>query len=285
VVWFKVDDSLAGHNKPRKAGLEAMGLWGVAGSWSAAQLQDGRVAGWYVDTWPKGRALAAKLVRAVLWHAPGHDCRDCPQIDDGWIFHDWEQANPLAAHVRAERDAAKERMRLARERKRSPNVRPNDSGTNAEQLPNDRTNFGVGSPSPTRPDRREGGSVVQGGAVRDVTREAATPPPDDQRPDARCAEHRLTLDPPPCGACGRAREAAEAYDAAAERRAVEAAVAERHRQAELRAEDIRRCGLCDDDGRLESGSVCGHDPDQIERNRRHIAEVREQLANRERDAS
>jgi len=43
MTWFKVDDSLAGHPKPRRAGKQAMGLWVIAGSWCAQQLTNGVV--------------------------------------------------------------------------------------------------------------------------------------------------------------------------------------------------------------------------------------------------
>ncbi len=89
MTWFRVDDGLCGHRKTRRAGLPAMGLWTVAGSYSSQQLLDGFVPDWFVTTWPSGRKHAAALVTAGLWTAAEHDG------DQGWQFHDWEQCNPL----------------------------------------------------------------------------------------------------------------------------------------------------------------------------------------------
>jgi hypothetical protein len=94
VTWFKVDDTLCSHSKPRQAGLAAIGLWTVAGSWCGDQLSDGQVPEWYVASWPSGKRLARQLVAARLWHEPGHACPDCPAITEGYVFHDFHQANP-----------------------------------------------------------------------------------------------------------------------------------------------------------------------------------------------
>jgi len=42
--WFKVDDALHSHPKTRKAGLAAMGLWVVAGSFSASYMTSGFIS-------------------------------------------------------------------------------------------------------------------------------------------------------------------------------------------------------------------------------------------------
>lgn len=112
MTWFKVDDTLAGHPKARKAGLPAMGLWTVAGSWASQQLTDGFVPGWYVETWPQGRKLAARLVDARLWNVGEHDG------EPGWWFHEWEHANPLREQVLRDREAA----RLRQQRRRDTRV-------------------------------------------------------------------------------------------------------------------------------------------------------------------
>jgi hypothetical protein len=111
MTWFKVDDTLSAHPKARRAGLAAMGLWVVAGSWCSQQLTDGFVPGWYADTWPDGRKLAEALVAARMWSEVEVDG------EEGWLFHEWTQANPTAEQVKAERTAAKERQRKARDRR------------------------------------------------------------------------------------------------------------------------------------------------------------------------
>lgn len=88
MTWFKVDDSLAGHPKPRRAGLAAMGLWVVAGAFCGQNLTDGFVPCWYVASWPRGKSHALALVDAGLWHVSERDG------EAGWQFHEWHQANP-----------------------------------------------------------------------------------------------------------------------------------------------------------------------------------------------
>lgn len=39
--WFKVDDQLHSHPKPRRASLAALGLWTLSGSYSMAYKLDG----------------------------------------------------------------------------------------------------------------------------------------------------------------------------------------------------------------------------------------------------
>lgn len=148
MVWFKVDDKLHDHRKPRRAGvgsnvngLAAMGLWGLAGSYSADNLTDGFVPEHTLTRWapslPVGRKLARLLVDAGLWH---------PAVVDGeagWVFHEWEDRQPTRAQVEAERAAAAERMRNRRKRGGSGDVRANTDRTSTEvRLPR---------PDPTRP--------------------------------------------------------------------------------------------------------------------------------------
>lgn len=103
--WFKVDDELHDHRKPRKAGVAAMGLWTLAGSWCADNLTDGFVPESIPIRWASNfRKLADALVAAELWH---------PHIKDGepgWLFHDWEKYQPSAAKVRRDRKEARDRM-------------------------------------------------------------------------------------------------------------------------------------------------------------------------------
>lgn len=107
--WFKVDDKLHKHRKARLAGCEAMGLWALAGSWSAAELQDGFVPESVCAQWtPKFKALGGKLVAAGLWTAGEK------RGEKGWYFHDWTTYQPTAAKVRKDRAEAQERMKRLR---------------------------------------------------------------------------------------------------------------------------------------------------------------------------
>jgi hypothetical protein len=105
VTWFRVDDTLAAHDKARAAGLPALGLWVVAGSYSSQQLTSGRIPAWFVQSWPGGRKAADALVKAGLWHPDG----------DGWVFHDWGQCNPTREQEQARREQARKRKQRSRE--------------------------------------------------------------------------------------------------------------------------------------------------------------------------
>ena len=110
MVWFRVDDKLHAHRKSRKAGVEAMGLWLLAGSWCSDQLADGFVPDYMaaaID--PRGyRKHAAQLVKAGLWVPAEHDG------DEGWRFHQWEEHQPTAAEVEDRRTRERDKKRRQR---------------------------------------------------------------------------------------------------------------------------------------------------------------------------
>ena len=93
--WFNADDKMHSHPKVRQAGLEAIGLWTVAGTYCTDYLTDGHVPTWFVDSWPRGKTLANKLVDARLWDT----------TDDGWVFLSWAEYQRTRQQV--ERDKAK----------------------------------------------------------------------------------------------------------------------------------------------------------------------------------
>jgi hypothetical protein len=117
VPWFKVDDGLHSHPKPRKAGLAAMGLWTVAGSWSAHHAQEGFVPEWFVNSWPHGRRRADELVRADLWS------RDECDGEAGWRFHDWDHFQMSKAEIERDREHNRERQRRFREKRREARLK------------------------------------------------------------------------------------------------------------------------------------------------------------------
>lgn len=137
--WFKVDDNLAFHQKAVAAGNAAMGLWVRAGSWCAQNLTDG-----HVPQHMLGRlgtpAQVEKLIKVGLWD----------RTDDGIVFHQWVDRQPLRVEVDAERQAARERMRSIRAAKKGvkkPKAQASDSGS--PELP--RTGPDVfGNPNPTQ---------------------------------------------------------------------------------------------------------------------------------------
>lgn len=135
-MWFKVDDHLHASRKAAKAGVEAMGLWVLAGSWSAAEELDGFVPGYMVGRLGALQEHADALVSAGLWVPEAHDG------EDGYRFHQWAEYQPTRAQLEAKREDARERMRKARNRGGSVRV-------NSE-----RTSRAV-TPTPTRPDPKE----------------------------------------------------------------------------------------------------------------------------------
>lgn len=114
--WFKVDDRMHAHPKPRRAGLAAIGLWTVAGSWSADQVQEGFVPDWFVQGW-RARRHAAQLVDAGLWRTGLKDG------EAGWWFHDWEHFQPSKAEVELERAANRERQRRFRQKRQDARLK------------------------------------------------------------------------------------------------------------------------------------------------------------------
>jgi hypothetical protein len=110
--WFKVDDTLHGHPKHRKAGLAAIGLWTVAGSYCSQYTTEGFVPDWYVAGWPSGRKLAGRLVDTALWDESERDG------ESGWQFHDWEHYQMTKEEIERDREANRERQRKFREKRR-----------------------------------------------------------------------------------------------------------------------------------------------------------------------
>lgn len=106
--WFNADDKMHSHPKPRQAGLEAMGLWLLAGTYCTDYVTEGRVPGWYVESWPRGRRLAQKLVDARFWEA----------TEEGWQFLSWAEYQRTKEQIEEDRAKARERQRKWREQRR-----------------------------------------------------------------------------------------------------------------------------------------------------------------------
>jgi hypothetical protein len=106
--WFKVDDTFPHHTKVMAAGNAAIGLWARSGAWSMQQLTDGYIPGHVARQLGTPRE-AARLVDCGLWLEKG----------DGYQFHEWDQRQPSRLQVEADREAAKQRQRRAREAARS----------------------------------------------------------------------------------------------------------------------------------------------------------------------
>lgn len=144
--WFKVDDSLHSHPKPRKVSLAALGLWSMCGSWSMAYKQDGFVPEWFVTSFPSGKRLAGELVDAGLWSSATKG------EEKGWKFHDWTDYQPSSEEIEAEREAARERQRAFRAKRREGR---NDGRQTASVTPlvtrDSGRDFDVTNSTPSRP--------------------------------------------------------------------------------------------------------------------------------------
>lgn len=107
--WFRMDDGFHSHPKAKRAGLAAVGLWSLAGTYSAAYKLGGFVPEWFVDGWPQGRKHARSLVEARLWSVSAKDS------EPGWQFHDWDDFQPTVEEIERDREHARERQRRRRE--------------------------------------------------------------------------------------------------------------------------------------------------------------------------
>jgi hypothetical protein len=160
--WFMTDDKFHSHKKTVRAtaaGVAPVGLWVLAGSWSADQLTDGFIPEYIaIRIDPIGwKENAEALVRAGLWVVDEVDG------EPGWRFHEWEERQPTREKVLEKREAAKARMERLRSARKggSQDVRANNERTDSEL----RAKFADGSqqvrstptqPSPTHPKESEG---------------------------------------------------------------------------------------------------------------------------------
>jgi hypothetical protein len=131
--WFKIDDGFHGHPKVMNLSPADVGVWTLTGTWCANYLTDGKI------TLPAVRRLGGTeencqaLVAAGLW------------IDEGggtYQFKDWTDYQPTKVEVEAEREAARERMRALRAKRKGttpehdPDVQPNTSEPAQHVQPN-----------------------------------------------------------------------------------------------------------------------------------------------------
>jgi hypothetical protein len=151
--WFKVDDAFHCHPKAMRAGTVALGLWARCGSWAAQQLTDGFVPTDVALMYGTKTQIKA-LVSAGLWS----------DVDGGYQFHDWSPINPTREQVLADREAAKERQRRARDAAESRRKsRVSHAVTDDEYQASSR------SPQP---------NPTEGSKEPSKSRKRATPPPD-----------------------------------------------------------------------------------------------------------
>lgn len=98
--WHRVDDDFYAHPKVQAAGVEAIGLWTLAASWSCKYLTGGLLTKQnLVCLDPTGFADKAKrLVESGLWIEDG----------DAYRFHDWDKYHAEANAVAKKRSDLKQ---------------------------------------------------------------------------------------------------------------------------------------------------------------------------------
>jgi len=107
MAWFKVDDGFHHSAKvlsiPRDIRAEALGLWILAGTWSADNRTDGFIPKAVLIDWPISQEAVDALIQSGLWI----------RNDQGAQFHDWcdyqptrEQLEAKSAEISAKRSAA-----------------------------------------------------------------------------------------------------------------------------------------------------------------------------------
>lgn len=108
MVWFRVDDGLPTSEWvmriPRRHRAASIGLWTLAGAWSAKELTDGRIPDFMIDELAATKAIAQQLVDAGAWE----------RTDDGYRFTRWSPEQPTREQVTASRQAEADRKRARR---------------------------------------------------------------------------------------------------------------------------------------------------------------------------
>ena len=273
MVWFKADDQLSRSKKvlriPRRYRMQAMGLWILAGTWSAGELTDGFVPSHMLDELGGTAAQAKRLVESGLWS----------EVAGGFQFNSWSDFQPSSNDVREKRARDAERKQKAREEKRRRATQAADQGRSEDvRADAERTDRGVlteSTRSPqsvrsTRPDPTRPDPFIN----------TASSSPNGEQGDGKSASQDFHH-PPELGptvrrllAAGHDPTVVEAAVAAWDARPApkgpgllphlladaEATIAAAHAEADRRSatharmESVRQCLLCD-----ETGHIVGDD--------------------------
>lgn len=252
--WFNVDDGFFSHPKVSELNMSARGLWVTAGSYCARYLTDGRITPKQVRQLGGTAAQINKLIAAGLWNEDTD-----PDGSKVYVFHDYLDANRSKIQVEEQRE---------KERKKKQDQRAGKTSTSSNQKLSlgDSPIFPQGRPAtqsnPLQSPRE--GNRVQGDQPASPFPVSETPPSDFD--PKKCAQHQGVEYPPPCQGCKRAREQAEAEQAAHAR----ADAQQRQETEAARRRDKSDCNLCDQNGRrpnfnhrtgVETEVVCFHHAD------------------------
>lgn len=145
--WFRIDDGFHCHPKVFAAGTPAIGLYVRCGSWAAQQSSEGIVPKQVARLYGTPRMIKA-LIDAGLWHASGHDCESCPQLDaNSYVFHQFLERNPSRVEVESVRKLKSARQQKWREGKR--NAQANQGAPEGVDVDVDASPPGHGDAAPT----------------------------------------------------------------------------------------------------------------------------------------
>ncbi len=233
MTWFKVDDSFHAHPKVLATDADALGLWVVAGAWSSEHLTDGFVPDRALTRLlPGSDVLAAKLVASGLWR----------RAKGGYRFHDWTDFNPGRSQIDRTRSAKTIASRAGNHRRwhvekgvRNPDCdlclpKPVSHMGSQTDRSEGRARDPVGNPPVPEPRKILGGDLS--GSV--------TPPADSNAPPSpRCTRRQDAPSDAPGRACGDARRATAAWEAAEAERRRTWPTCRRHR-----GQPAHNCGPC-----------------------------------------
>lgn len=247
--WFRVDDgfttSVPVLKIPRRYRTQAVGLWVLAGAWSAKELTDGFIPECVIEDFGGTPAIAARLVACGLWE----------KAEKGYQLVGWSKYQPTKQQVLTSRSEAAERKKRGREAQRkAAEQRKLEAVPHMSQCDTHGTPRGHSRdsdcPDPTRPDPYL--LLTYRGRVTSVDAR--------EEPPLRCPAHTGDPSPPPCRACGDARRAHDAW--------TENQAASRRETANQRRSLIDSCELCDHNGMAElaDGTAyrCNHETNGAE---------------------
>lgn len=224
--WFNVDDGFANSRPvlriPRRYRCAALGLWTLAGSWSAKELTDGLIPDHAIEEFASSPAMAEQLVRAGLWR----------RVEGGWQFENWAKYQKTKEQVYAFRAAEAERKRRQRSGGKPPDggglSHPDSGRTDTAVPPGRDPESGLPIPEPTPLPILSSVETSSGGVTQVDARE----------PAPQCPRHHKNGNPndEPCRTCRQVKDWEKAQKLAAAADEVEA-----QRQRKTAREQCPRC--------------------------------------------
>lgn len=105
MAWFKVDDGFYTSQKvmriPRELRPQAIGVWVLAGTWSADKMTDGIVPAHILNEFGCTTEIFDAMIKSGLWKL--HE--DVKPGDDVVIeYHDWKEYQPTREQMMAKRE-------------------------------------------------------------------------------------------------------------------------------------------------------------------------------------